>query len=251
MKEGDVLVRRQPLEIITPDITAISDDSELLLEDEEKPLTAASLGRGRSPGDVGRRLTAKFKDFIADKEEEVSCFGSMWRGLASAVLTFALVSPFLYSLYKHAKINLPNYPSDLQSCAVDKNFSFAALHRQIQGSLRFCPQNYTRQSCHCSNPFKPVARVPRNPEYFLKWDSTLQRNIRLAESFADEEKLKVVFYGDSITEHWLGTDLGAETQEAMSVNHQFQSIFKDGEALALGLAGDRVSCLRHKYKCTT
>jgi len=241
MNEGAAVVRRQHFEISIPASITMSEGDDLLAQDEEKPLTAPRFPRGRSPGDVRLRLTAKFKDFIADKEEEVSCLGSIWRLVASVILTLVLASPFLFSFYKYAQLPMPTYPSDLESCAVENNFSFALLHRQIERSFDFCPGNFTKQSCHCSNPFKPIARVPTSPKQFLKWDSTFQRNIQWADSFSDEKRLRVAFYGDSITEHWLGTDLGVQTQETTSVNHQFQSIFNDGEAVALGIAGDRVS----------
>ena len=97
----------------------------------------------------------------------------------------------------------------------------------------------------CTNPLAPIAHVPRTPKYSSKWDATHARNSKWASGRPTRNDQatpshQVVLYGDSIVEHFVGTDLGDVTQEAMSVKKQFDLVF-DGKAMALGLAGDRVS----------
>lgn len=160
--------------------------------------------------------------------------------VASVALSLVLVLPFLYSFYQYNKLDqssiIPNYPSDLLQCAQDLNVSFALLHRQTQLATDYCSG---AQFCSCINPLQPFPHVPSSPQYAKQWDTVFARNV--ADAAAADTLPTVVLYGDSITEHWTGTDLGDASQETMSVKKQFDAIFEDGQALALGLAGDRVS----------
>jgi hypothetical protein len=171
-----------------------------------------------------------------DREEEISCFGDLWRLVASGLLGLLLISPFLYSFYQYETLPTPTFPSDLLPCAQDYNFSFALLYRSMELATHFCDDDL--EVCTCSDPLQPLARVPSTPHYFKAWDDTFARNVKMARG---AQSPKIVLYGDSITEHWVGTDLGTETQDALSVNRQFQAIFDQGQAIALGIAGDRVS----------
>jgi hypothetical protein len=74
------------------------------------------------------------------------------------------------------------------------------------------------------------------------WDHVHETNVKRATSCIPGDKPHVLLYGDSITEHWVGTDMGEADQESMSVKRQFDVIFDEGrQAQAFGLAGDRVS----------
>lgn len=220
--------------------------------DELKPLSPASSSSSPSSShhhNTSRRCNRKFlrisskphHNHSSDDEEEITCFGNVWRLVASVALSLVLVLPFLYSFYQYNKLGhqsliIPNYPSDLLQCAQDLNVSFALLHRQTQLATDYCSG---AQFCSCINPLQPFPHVPSSPQYAKQWDTVFARNV--ADAAAADTLPTVVLYGDSITEHWTGTDLGDATQETMSVKKQFDTIFDDGQALALGLAGDRVS----------
>jgi hypothetical protein len=68
----------------------------------------------------------------------------------------------------------------------------------------------------------------------------MTRNVELATNSSNPD---VIFLGDSITEHWLGTELGEEDPSEQDNAKVFQDIFINGNSirgLALGIAGDRV-----------
>jgi hypothetical protein len=80
-----------------------------------------------------------------------------------------------------------------------------------------------------------------------RWKQTFERNQDLANQL-DHEKYDVIFLGDSITEHWAGTDLGHDYAGMQDMNKVFRQYFtKSGggqvEGLALGIGGDRVSLI--------
>ena len=205
--------------------------------DELKPLSPSSHNDdGRNHVVVG---CSKRTSTLVQHDERVNCFGSLWRLIASVGLALLLVLPFLYSFYQHTyhtQFNIPDYPSDTMKCAHDYNISFAQLHHQIEHAKQFCG-NDDHSTCTCTPPLEPIARVPGTPQYFQKWDQTHRRNRKVA---AQASSARVVLYGDSIVEHLGGTDLGVASQETMSVKKQFDAVF-DGDAVVLGLAGDRVS----------
>ncbi|KAI2505367.1 platelet-activating factor acetyltransferase [Fragilaria crotonensis] len=185
-------------------------------------------------------------DFGPEHDERVNCFGSLWRMIASVGLALLLILPFLYSFYQHVHrthFNIPDYPSDKLQCAHDYNISFAQLHRQIEHATEFCG-NEDHRMCSCRTPLEPIARVPGTPQYFQKWDQAHQRNRNVA---AQATSARVVLYGDSIVEHLGGTDLGVASQETMSVKKQFDAVF-DGQAVVLGLAGDRCPQLLYRLR---
>jgi hypothetical protein len=81
------------------------------------------------------------------------------------------------------------------------------------------------------------------------WNATFDRNKGLVAQFGEEHD--VVFFGDSITEHWEGTSKGLPVDAWQEVNNVFRKEFTrigggrvDG--LALGISGDRVRsmCVR-------
>jgi hypothetical protein len=75
------------------------------------------------------------------------------------------------------------------------------------------------------------------------WNATFDRNKGLAAQFGEE--YDVVFFGDSITEHWEGTEKGFPVDSWQEVNNVFRKEFTTigggrVDGLALGIAGDRV-----------
>lgn len=225
------------------------NDNDAEAHDEFKPLAPTC------PQNVRTKLAIKKAKITAARDDEdITCFGDLWRLVASAALSLLLILPFLYSLYQYKQLSselqdLPIYPSDLLQCADDYNISFALLHRQIELSSDYCDTAHgasTTTTCTCTDPLEPIAHVPSSsPLYIPKWDDTFERNKLLAAA-ADSPRL--VLYGDSITEHWVGTDFGEMTQETMSVKKQFDSIFEEGQAVALGLAGDRCPQLLYRLQ---
>jgi hypothetical protein len=243
------------------DLELIDVDDSDTAHDEFKPLSPSPQNARRkvsfniSSGSTGKRNLAQ------ERDEEVSCFADLWKLIASLAMTLLLIVPFLHSLYQYKQGlgvahsgSIPNYPSDKLQCADDYNISFALLHRQIQLATDYCDtppgmgggdgRSRGDVECTCTNPLDPIAHVPLTPKYISKWDATHARNVKWANGATRSDRAapatQVVLYGDSIVEHFAGTDLGDITQETMSVKKQFDLVF-DGKAMALGLAGDRVS----------
>jgi hypothetical protein len=85
---------------------------------------------------------------------------------------------------------------------------------------------------------------PHNWPISERWNLTFERNKMLASQFSGD-RYDVVFFGDSITEHWVGTDLKHESIPWRGINKVFRDHFtKQGggkvDGLALGIGGDRV-----------
>jgi len=229
------------------DIDNYDDDDD----EEKKPMILSSSFNVDTMRRRQRKQRANFVNYMyySHQEEELSYLGCIWRFIASSLLTALILTPFLHSLYyqynqqqqhSNTTITIPTYyPSDSEGCSQKYNISYTSLQEQIIQSSSYC----SASSCRCQNPFDGIARLPfRNiNSYISKWDTIFERNKQLAASSSSD--LKVVFYGDSITEHWYGTDLGVKTQKTASIQKQFQIIFQEEEALALGIAGDRVSDL--------
>lgn len=78
------------------------------------------------------------------------------------------------------------------------------------------------------------------PDWAQKWQVTHKANLeRLNQRLAIQEPLQVVFYGDSITEHWNGVSMGAPADSYSANPSVLQEYFGPHGALALGIAGDR------------
>ena len=241
------------------DLDLVEVDDADTEHDEFKPLSP-SPQNGRRKVSFNISSSSGKRNPAQERDEEVSCFGDLWKLIGSLALTLLLILPFLHSLYQYKQGlgvahsgDIPSYPSDQLQCANDYNISFALLHRQIQLATDYCGTppgtdggggGRSEVECTCANPLEPIAHVPLTPKYISKWDATHARNVKWASGTTRSDQAapstQVVLYGDSIVEHFVGTDLGDITQETMSVKKQFDLVF-DGKALALGLAGDRVS----------
>jgi hypothetical protein len=93
--------------------------------------------------------------------------------------------------------------------------------------------------CECPDPLTPADRLSRR-----HWEEIVRDNKERAVKY--EGNLDVVFYGDSITEGWLGTSLGLPHDKKKMNQKVFNSLFNvEGggryNALALGVSGDLVS----------
>jgi lysophospholipase L1-like esterase len=77
----------------------------------------------------------------------------------------------------------------------------------------------------------------------------MHRNMALART---AEHPDVVFLGDSITEHWVGTELGEPDPDEEGNAKVFRELFMGGgkvRGLALGIAGDRVRDAQYLLCC--
>jgi lysophospholipase L1-like esterase len=102
------------------------------------------------------------------------------------------------------------------------------------------------QTCQCLNLVLPV---PRLDKFRSAWFRTFKRNLQLIADTASTTatgNLDVVLLGDSITEHWLGTDLGAAYTTLSEHFQVYQELFRNKNSdnnnatsgLALGIGGD-------------
>jgi lysophospholipase L1-like esterase len=199
-----------------------------------------------------RYHTATFEIDNLNEDDDTSCWCDMWRMIASSILTACLLGPLVFSqIRKYHTFDSPStefWPVADLNCTSSLNVDFTALYGVMQGSIYFCDDSETRpEHCACNSPLKPLARIPNAPGFWEKWDATFERNKELAAGTSSPD---VVMVGDSITEHWVGTDLGEVTHEAMSVHRVFTKLFEQGDVrgLALGLAGDRCPQLLYRLK---
>ena len=93
--------------------------------------------------------------------------------------------------------------------------------------------------CPCKDPLIPTVGK------YKDWGFVNNINLKLVADAADK-KLDVVFYGDSITEGWRGTQFGHDRDRVQGADKVFASFFSkehggDFDGLALGIAGDTVS----------
>jgi len=94
-------------------------------------------------------------------------------------------------------------------------------------------------SCKCPDPMVGLAREGRR-----HWMKTAHEN---KDKVLDiREDLDVVFYGDSITEGWMGTSFGFPNGRKDKNEQVFNSLFSldhggKYKGLALGISGDLVS----------
>jgi lysophospholipase L1-like esterase len=130
------------------------------------------------------------------------------------------------------------------------------------------------QTCRCLHPGLPV---PRRGPLGHRWFLTFQRNLRLiaatvnvpassstataagvtTATATDTANLDVVLLGDSITEHWLGTDFGVQEKKWKEHYQVYQELFQNNNnrddndkvttsGLALGIGGDMCPHLQYR-----
>ena len=134
----------------------------------------------------------------------------------------------------HEAINVSAYcPSNLPQSA-DDWLRFMYSMGSLESPDRCIPSR--RDVCHCANPIMAAPGKGRS------WNDTFYRNLDLVQQ--EDRGLDVVLLGDSITEHWLGTDLGVPYKSWRGQQRQYVSLFYKSEGgqldgLALGIGGDR------------
>lgn len=116
-----------------------------------------------------------------------------------------------------------------------------ANQEPTEESSPFCSPE--RPRCPCKKPFVPLRQDWKDEKMLGKWDRKFERNKANAEI---EKSYDVVFYGDSITEHWGGVDLGTEYAKLVGAHVAYNRFFNISngapiDGLTLGIGGDRVS----------
>ena len=230
-------------------------------DDYRKPLVVGPTIYLLSTPARNRRTT---KDMSAwstrDEDIATSYCSDGFKILASVFLAALLLSPLAYNYYhKNQQQQEPNekqswldfLPTDQQihrqACGPSMHLSLTHLYDVLTATdVNNCnPRNLSnhksRAACRCYSPLVPIDRVRSQPQYWDAWDQTLDRNQRSIGRLSNESlaSLRVVFVGDSITEHWQGTDLSTPIGGGVQYRNVFQQLFPHG--LALGVAGDRVS----------
>ena len=109
------------------------------------------------------------------------------------------------------------------------------------------PNMPARNSCKCYKPGVEAAMDRKRGKE--QWNYTFYRNLDLIHEMGDTQ-LDVVLLGDSITEHWVGTDLSSDRKSWSGVTDIYYTLFRSPSSavsgLALGIAGDRCSNLLYR-----
>jgi hypothetical protein len=105
-------------------------------------------------------------------------------------------------------------------------------------------------SCRCEDPLEPSSRIE-----FKTWNDAHKANKKKVEAYRDSNLLDVAFLGESLVEemdgHWMGREQGAElTSIGQVFKKQFKRDQSGMEGVALGIAGDTVSCTVVFARCT-
>ena len=113
----------------------------------------------------------------------------------------------------------------------------------------------TKPNCNCRNPFVPLSRVGENSRIGPLWQETFVRNQHLVQQeskITASSSLDFVFLGDSIVEHWLGTDLAKKRELWKENNEWYQTLFRHSDSrvhgLMLGIGGDRCPQLLYRLE---
>ncbi|GAX09749.1 hypothetical protein FisN_19Lh219 [Fistulifera solaris] len=140
----------------------------------------------------------------------------------------------------------PTLPEVIRSCP---NLQYYQTLRKKLDSMDLCDDIGRKRKCLCQNP-----TIPRKQDvdyrYYKKWNDAFQRNVDIAQRFNSSQALDVLLLGDSLTEHWLGTDFGRQNRDYSDVRPVYQHYFQDGtmRGLALGISGDRIPHLLYRMK---
>jgi lysophospholipase L1-like esterase len=106
--------------------------------------------------------------------------------------------------------------------------------------------------CSCPNPV--IGSMPPDSSWWNEsWQYSNEKNReRVQEALDQRRKLDVVLLGDSITEHWWGTDLGGDNYIFKGNNDVYNQLFNSPESpiqgLALGNGGDRTTQLLYRLE---
>ncbi|GAX19638.1 hypothetical protein FisN_19Hh219 [Fistulifera solaris] len=140
----------------------------------------------------------------------------------------------------------PTLPEVIRSCP---SLQYYQELRQKLDNMDLCDDIGRERKCLCQNP--TISRPQEDDyRYYKKWNKAFQRNVDMAQRYNSSQALDVLLLGDSLTEHWLGTDLGGPNSEFDGVPPVYRHYFQEGtlRGLALGIAGDRIPHLLYRMK---
>lgn len=143
----------------------------------------------------------------------------------------------------------PTLPDEITTCP-DLLFYHELQNDVSQGKSSFCDDMGTHQK-ECLSCQNPTISKKHDDDwiYQKRWDKTLLRNLGLVKQY-ENAQLDVLLLGDSLTEHWLGTDLGRQNPEYDEAYRVYQQYFQDNATLglALGIGGDRCPQLLYRME---
>jgi lysophospholipase L1-like esterase len=133
------------------------------------------------------------------------------------------------------------------------NQSFDELTLQVQGANQadLCIPTLMAQlgihyGCPCSNPYVgvPVVNSTNYPIIGNRWDHAFELEKEIVANSRALSNLEVVFLGDSITEHWLGWALGAQSKKWENISKVYEDLFTtegggEIDGIVLGISGER------------
>mmetsp|Transcript_2137 Transcript_2137/g.2458 ORF Transcript_2137/g.2458 Transcript_2137/m.2458 type:complete len:502 (-) Transcript_2137:72-1577(-) len=170
-------------------------------------------------------------------------------GLCLCILTCALIIPggiIKVRYYRHTQfLNMMSYEDIISS--EFSNLTPEALKKPGELLLNIkhkCLPQVPDKKCHCPNPFTPSTRADTRPNWMFAHNVNTQLALESASRGAHH--LDIVFFGDSITEHWRGTKYGHDVTSSSGLQgavRVFDKLFntENGgklEGLPLGLSGD-------------
>jgi hypothetical protein len=140
----------------------------------------------------------------------------------------------------------------LETCEQRFNMTYGALLDQVAKQQLFCGPERS-SNCNCDNPVVPKMH-DWDERMQTKWDSAFRQNKESVDNNGmSSSPYDVIFFGDSITEHWNGKDLGNPNKDYAGAHEVFNEYFNKENGgkvsgLALGIGGDRVSSSQNRRK---
>lgn len=208
-------------------------DEDSVATDDMMPLVPAPPRR--------RKRMASFAIASREDEEETSCWGQSWRFLASMFLTTLFVAPLIHShMHRYNNSSPGNQASEdvtkvklsFRECSKQLHFDYKSVVDAFNDpNFSNCPPKVKK--CRCYSTMRAQSKGVQS------WYAAHERNSELARNGTNAD---VVFIGDSITEHWMGTDFGVKRKKNAEVQEVFTNMFSGTNAeyqgVALGISGD-------------
>lgn len=137
------------------------------------------------------------------------------------------------------------HPQNNDMCRDIFNKTIAELMQEVEIFSQpndWCQNGNPDGSCTCQSTLSPSQPSWNSQAKQDLWLRTMERNTQLLKEHNSE--VDVVLYGDSITEHWLGTELSSRWEQWQGNKEVFDETFgkddADVHAVAMGIAGDEV-----------
>jgi lysophospholipase L1-like esterase len=234
-------------------------------DDEKEPSSSSSISKLLFSCYASNVPSSKWMLSLFGRETGHSCLRYTWIILSSSIVIFVfaflLPKEIQYFTNKSSSIGHGHNHDvcyDVFSITIDD-----LVRRTSQSEASdLCVEAYKNQrGCRCRT--NGDAYYPDNypDELKARWNRTTKRNIQLVSPSTQGggsdvlSEYDVVLYGDSITEHWAGTDLGYTFFPWTGVHEAFDRTFnKRGgsgaslDGVALGIGGDRVGQVLYRLR---